>query len=283
VLVAATRSTHLLSTWDAGVPPEIPAENLYGLTWNPAVMAASLAAIPGLAGARRLGVDALSPGFQRAAGRLAPAAELVPADDLLRRVRAVKLPGEVERIGAAVAVATAGMEAATAAVAAGSSSRRARAAALAALSARGATVPASGVLIQPPGPRGEPGAVDVGVLVDGYEGGLARPAGPAGIGAGAAVGHLGADDLQQRIIDRCRPGAAASDLRDAAAGSGTDPGSSTWMVRGCGMGFEPPVVTADVGDGAVVQAGMVLSVEVTVGRWRRRDLVHVGPGATRRF
>ena len=71
VVVGATQATHLLSTWDAGVPPEIPFERLFGVTWNPAVMAEALRAVPGLPEARRVGVDAWSPGFARALPRLA--------------------------------------------------------------------------------------------------------------------------------------------------------------------------------------------------------------------
>ena len=55
------------------------------MTWNPAVMAGVLAAVPGLPEARRVGVDAWSPGFARALVGLAPGAALVPADDLCAR------------------------------------------------------------------------------------------------------------------------------------------------------------------------------------------------------
>jgi hypothetical protein len=119
VLVEAARSVHLLSSWDAGVPPEVPFEHLYGVTWNGANLAGALAEIPGVATAERIGVEALSPGFQHMARRLAPQAELVPADDLMRAVRALKLPAEVARIRAAVGVAGAAMEAAGAALADG--------------------------------------------------------------------------------------------------------------------------------------------------------------------
>ena len=34
VLVRATGSVHLLSTWDEGIPDEIPHENLYGISFN---------------------------------------------------------------------------------------------------------------------------------------------------------------------------------------------------------------------------------------------------------
>src|SRR5687767_2954007 len=35
VVVRATQEIHLLSTWDEGVPEEIPHDHLYGITWNP--------------------------------------------------------------------------------------------------------------------------------------------------------------------------------------------------------------------------------------------------------
>ena len=41
------------------------------------------------------------------------------------------------------------------------------------------------------------------------------------------------------------------------------------------MGYEPPVVTADLGAAAVLAAGMVLSVEVDVAGDHRRDLALV--------
>ena len=51
VLVRATGAVHLLSTWDEGVPDDIPHENLYGISWNPmntiaALQAASTARRP---------------------------------------------------------------------------------------------------------------------------------------------------------------------------------------------------------------------------------------------
>ena len=35
VVVRATREIYLLSTWDEGVPDDIPHDHLYGITWNP--------------------------------------------------------------------------------------------------------------------------------------------------------------------------------------------------------------------------------------------------------
>ncbi|MGH9229211.1 MAG: aminopeptidase P family N-terminal domain-containing protein [Acidimicrobiales bacterium] len=269
VLVEAARSLHLLSSWDEGVPPEVPFEHLYGVTWNGAILAGALVGIPGLATATEIGVEALSPGFEHMARRLAPGAELVPADDLMRSVRALKLPAEVVRIRAAVAVARAAMDAAGAALAGGGAPTAARVAALEAAARRGITAPTSGVAVSPvDASAGSPVHVDIGLLVDGYEGCLGRTLPVAGDGAPVAA-------AQRRLVGACRPGATAADLRDAVAG-----GVGRWVVRGSGMGFEPPVMSDTLGGGAVIEERMVLSVEVELGGMRRRDLALVGPDAT---
>jgi Xaa-Pro aminopeptidase len=214
-------------------------------------------------------VEALSPGFEHMARRLAPEAELVPADDLMRAVRALKLPAELARIRAATAVAKLGMEAARAALAGGAGPDAARAAALEAAAARGATVPSSGVAVRPAGPAlAQHVHVDIGFLVDGYEGGLGRTLPVPDDAAGLVA-------AQRRLVDACRPGASAVDIRGAV-----DAGVTRWAVRGSGMGFEPPVVTATVGRGEVIEERMVLSVEAEVDGRRRRDLAVVGPDAT---
>jgi Xaa-Pro dipeptidase len=269
VLVEAARSIYLLSSWDEGVPPEVPFEHLYGVTWNGAIMAGALASIPGFPTARRIGVEALSPGFEHLARRLAPEADLVSADDLMRAVRALKLPAELARIRAAVAVAKLGMEAAGAALAGGAGRAAARVAAVEAVAARGVTVPASGVAVAPADPGlGRRVHVDIGFLVDGYEGGVGRTL-PGPDDAALVVA------AQQRLVDACRPGASAVDLRGAMAA-----GVTRWAVRGSGMGFEPPVLTDTLGSAEVIEDRMMLSVEVEVGGLRRRDLAVVGPDAT---
>ncbi|HKA83355.1 MAG TPA: aminopeptidase P family N-terminal domain-containing protein [Acidimicrobiales bacterium] len=268
VLVESARSVHMLSSWDEGIPPDIPFDHLYGVTWNGAVLAGALAGIPGLAAARRIGVEALSPGFEHMVRRLAPEAELVPADDVMRAVRALKLPAEVARIRAAVAVARAAMEAAGAALADGAGPTGARAAALAAAAGLGVTVPTSGVAVTQPDPTpGSPAHVDIGLLVDGYEGGVGRTLPEAGDAPVVAA--------QRRLVDACRPGATVTDLREAVAA-----GVSRWAVRGSGMGFEIPVMTAALGRGQVIEEHMVLSADVELDGMRRRDLAVVGAAAT---
>src|SRR5580658_7955473 len=35
VLVRATGAVHLVSTWDEGIPDDIPHDHLFGITWSP--------------------------------------------------------------------------------------------------------------------------------------------------------------------------------------------------------------------------------------------------------
>ena len=60
VVVRSSRQVHLLTTWDDGVPAEIPHERLYRTAWNPENLIRSLAAIPGLALRRLTGIPRVS-------------------------------------------------------------------------------------------------------------------------------------------------------------------------------------------------------------------------------
>ena len=248
VVVASTGRVHALSSWDAGIEPPMSFEDLYPLTWNPRIMASSMAGIDGLAEARRIGVDELTPSFGRAAASFAPAAEVVAADDLMAQVRRRKLPAEVEAIARACAAAWVGVEAALDAP----EHSDPVAAAIEALAGRGVTVPSSGVRAE----RRVAGlAIDIGVICDLHEGGA----------GGWFVG--GQRTGPTALIDACRAGASQPDL--AAAASAGD-----WLVRGLGMGFERPVINRQLGLAETLEAGMVLSV----ADGDRRDVVHVTGG-----
>ena len=244
IVVASTQRVHALSSWEAGIEPPMTFDDLYPLTWNPRIMAASMAGVDGLAGAGRIGVDELTPSFRRAAAGFAPGADVVAADDLMARVRRHKLPGEIEAISEACAAAWAGVDAVLGAPA----GLDPAAAAIVALAGVGVTIPSSGVHVER---RGAGLAIDIGVLCDLYEGGV------GGVFAGGRrVGPTA-------LIDACRVGAAPADLAVAATGD--------WLVRGLGMGFERPVIGPRTGVGERLEAGMVLSV----ADGERRDVVEV--------
>src|SRR5258708_29450417 len=112
VLVRATGAVHLLSTWDEGVPDDIPHENLYGISWNPMNTISALQRIEGAATARRVGTDALSPVFAQLLPTAFPNAELVDGELAMRAARRIKTAEEVLALRDSIAVAEAGLAAA---------------------------------------------------------------------------------------------------------------------------------------------------------------------------
>ena len=65
VVVRETGGVHLMSATDFGVPAEIPPERLFPMSWNPANIVGAVAVIPGVSGARRIGLDGLTPLFEQ--------------------------------------------------------------------------------------------------------------------------------------------------------------------------------------------------------------------------
>jgi Xaa-Pro dipeptidase len=304
VAVAATERTHLLSVWDDGVPPEVGHEDLFGLTWNPARLAAALSAIPGLADARRVGTTSSTPGFPRLLAGAAPGAEVVDGGAALWAARLPKSPAEVERIVAATAVAEGALAAMVAALRPGASERDLLAVYLERIAAAGApTPPTDGVVCATPttGPvalhrlaRPEPiaagqlVALDPGGFHRGYEGGVGRTR-VAGGRITAAHGELAArtQHALAAVVAACRPGATGAEIAAAWTATG-EPPPPVPLAHGVGLGMEPPVVTvvpdvgvgSGIGAGAVLAAGTVLAVtgwvaEPGVGGCLERDLVLV--------
>ena len=248
VVIAETRRTHVLSTSDAGLPETMTRADLYPLTWNPQIMAGHLAAIDGFAESTLIGVDEVSPSFERAVARIAPRAGIVPADDLMATARRVKSDEEIDRVTAACAVVWSGVEAALKAPS------NPVGTAIAAMAKAGTTVPASAPTVLH---HGNETVIDLGVLLDGYEGG---------------VGGIFSNGQRRRrpaLVDACRGWANHTDLANAATGP--------WLVRGLGMGFELPVLDPGHGHGEVLEAGMVLSVSQD----DHRDVIAVTDGEPR--
>ena len=248
VVIAETRRTHVLSTSDAGLSETMTRADLYPLTWNPQIMAGHLAAIDGLAESALIGVDEVSPSFERAVARIAPRAGIVPADDLMATARRVKFDEEIDRVTAACAVAWSGVEAALKAPS------NPVGTAIAAMAKAGTTVPASAPIVLH---HSNETVIDLGVLLDGYEGGV------------GGVFSNGQRRRRPALVDSCRFGANHTDLANAATGP--------WLVRGLGMGFEHPVLDPGHGHGEALEAGMVLSVS----QGDHRDVIAVTEGEPR--
>lgn len=296
VVVASTGRTHLLAVSDHGVPPEVAHDDLFGLSWNPVNLVASLAAIGGLAAARRVGTTSSSPGFSRLVAAVAPDAEVVDGGPALEQARSPKSPEEVARIVAATAIAEAGLTAMVDALVPGVTERQLLATYLERIAAVGApTPPTEGVVCATPrtGPvdrrsiatdapieAGQLVVLDPGGFHRGYEGGVGRTlvVGDEVTAAQRDLARRSRESLDA-VIATCRPGATGADLCAAwtAAGAPLPPAP---LAVGVGLGVEPPVIGAGIGHRHVLAPRTVLAVTgwvatEGVGGYLERDLVLV--------
>jgi len=309
MLVRSTGSIHLLSTWDEGIPEDIPRENLFGLTWNPMNTIEVLRRVEGTAGARRVGTDAMSPTFAQVLPVAFPAAELVDGELAMRAARRIKTAQEVEVLRQAVAVAETSLAKAVAELRPGVTEKELAGVLLEAAAAGGVTTPAvqDAVMItsrdhpwRRAGGDGRAAAGDLvaftaAVVAHGYIAEVGRTyavASADGVGAvpeALAQSSLAQSSLAQRcdrvwtrLLAACRPGDRASDLLDSYAGAG-EALPPMPVARGLGLGFDPPVVTGGLPRTARderIEAGMVLALtgyvwEAGTGAAFRRDTVLV--------
>jgi Xaa-Pro dipeptidase len=275
VVVRETGAVHLLSVTDFGVPPDIPAEQLYPMSWNPAAIMGEVAAIPGVANARRIGVDGLTPLFEQLFATTLPHAELADGEAVVRAARTVKSAAEIAHIRAAIAVAEQGIGAAVEALRPGVRERELKGVFEERMCASGTTTPAfegAFCVVDADAPirslvsdravtDGDLVAMSAGVLVDGWEGSLARTLPFGGLGAR----HR--DRLSQwrrewaQLVDRCRAGAPLSDVRAGAPGV---------AVHGVGRGYE------GLEDDTVLAPDMVVLLELEAAGILGADMVLIG-------
>lgn len=256
-VLVASGDVHLLSTSDDGIPADIPLERLYPITWNPASLMARLAAIPDLTSARRIGVDSLTPFMDAQLSTTFPSAELADGQTPMLAARREKLPEEIDAIGRACVVARRALDDVTTELRSGVRERDLLARFEQRMCELGTTTPAfegtfghtfAGDRVLESGDRV---VLDVGVLVDGYEGGLARTI----VCGDPQPSNTPADERLAALLPTVRPGPAGADLDDALS---------------IGLGVEAPVAPGDV-----LTAGMVLSLRVDVDGWVRRAIVAV--------
>lgn len=244
VIVRSTGRTHVLSVSDDGIPSEVSHAELYGLFWNPANLAAALAAIPGLPEAKRVGTSSSAPGFPKLIGAIAPLAELVDGTGAVWRARAVKTDAEIDLIRQAVSVAEGAMDAMRAALARGADDRHMLGVYLESIALSGTPIPPTERVIR----RNDDGSVRLtsGAFVEGYEGAFTR------------TFPLSGETFDVTV---CAPGTTGAQLKAAGL-----------TAFGTGLGAEPPVIAPGVGDDATLVAGGVLNVGDAV----HRDLVVIG-------
>jgi len=274
VLVRATGAVHLLSTTDDGVPPDIPFENLYPITWNPANLFARLARIPSLSAARRIGVDGLTPLMETLLRATLPHAELVDGQALMVATRASKLASEVECIRVAVGLAEHALADVISTVRPGVRERDLLARFEQRTAELGTTIPAFEGTFGHRFPSDrvvtadEALVLDVGVLVDGYQGCLART---VDVATGDLATTGSGDALFDALSAAVRPGATGSDLWEVWDAFDV-PRPAQPVAYGVGLGVEPPIIGDDTTE---LAAGTTLSLRVEVDGWVRRDSVLV--------
>jgi len=297
VLVRATGGIHLVSTWDEGIPEDIPHNHLFGITWNPGNLLAWLKGIEGLEGARRVGTDSLTPRFAQWLAKILPSAELVDAEPALQGARRIKTPEELGAIRSSIGVAQDALAAARSEIAPGVSERHLAAVFMEAMARRGVTTPATQRVAwissathrhhqHATSAAGDEDlvAIDAGVVAAGYTGEVGRtwPASPASAGSAIKDLYLQAEELWSRLLGACRPGASCRELLSAYATAGHAPPPFP-IANGLGLGFDTPVVTGQLPSTAEherLDPGMVLALTAYVvgedGRAVfRKEAVHV--------
>src|SRR5271170_6767756 len=277
VVIRETGAIHLLSTWDEGVPDDIPHENLYGIAWNPMNTISVLKGIEGAADAKRVGTDALSPGFAQLLPVAFPNAELVDGELAMRAARRIKSPEEVISLREAIRVAEVGLAAAVGELRPGISEKTLAGVLLEAMAAGGVSTPATQDAAwvtsrEHPWRRargdGQVRSGDLivfaaGALADGYvaEVGRTWPVGEAANGSTRTL-YQRSNKLWDKLITACRPGARAHDLLAAYDQAG-EPLPPMAVAHGLGLGFDPPVISRQLPATAETERldpGMVLAL-----------------------
>ncbi len=280
VVVREPVGVHLLSATADGVPDDVvPFDHLFPITWNPMNLMGALANIPGLTGARHVGVDAITPLMAQLLGATLPSAELVDGEAVLRAVRRVKSPTDLNGIRAAIALAEECLGAVMTAAVPGVTERALVGIYADEMSRRGVSTPAfEGTFIVVDGTtrtlatdrplaRGDLVHLRAGVVRDGWEGWLARSRvcgeGPSG------RQHAGFDHWARAmtaLVEQCGPGTRVGDLRGSGA-----------TVDGVGMGHEA------LRDTDVLEARMVIAVELLVDGVLGSETVLITPGGGERM
>ncbi|HZN82997.1 MAG TPA: M24 family metallopeptidase [Mycobacterium sp.] len=274
MVVRSTGEIHLNSTWDEGMPDDIPHDRLYGLAWNPMTLIEVLKSIDGASTARRVGTDALTPTFAKLLPMAFPNAELVDAEPAMRAARRIKTPDEVAALRGALRVAEKSLATAVAELRVGVTAQELTGILLEAEAAGGVSTPATqdGAWVtsrEHPWRRarsdgrienGDLVAFSAGVLADGYVGEVGRTWPVGDVDASALYDRW--NTLWDRLAAACQPGRPAGDLL-AAYEAANEPLPPTPVAHGLGLGFDPPVVTPDLRITAaeeILEPGMVLSV-----------------------
>ena len=174
---------------------------------------------------------------------------------MLRRVRRVKTPEEVEAIRSSVHIAERALREAESALTPGITERQLTGIFMQAMASAGVTTPSTQDVAwttsrhhpwrrasrDVPVARGDLVAFDAGVIVGGYVGELGRTHVVGGDTVDLELSERWSE-LWDRLLTACRPGAPLSDLLAAYDAAGV-PAPPMPVARGLGLGFDLPLVT----------------------------------------
>src|SRR4051812_728069 len=277
IFVRASGAIHLVTTWDEGVPDDIPREHLHGITFNSQNTLAMLSGIDGAATARTVATDGLMPSTIGLVRKAFPAAELVDGEQAMRQARRIKTPDEIEAIRGSVRVAERALAAAQAALTEGITERQLTATFMEAMAAAGVTTPTTQDVAWITSPKdpwarstrdsavgpGDLVAFDAGVIRNGYVGEIGRT---SALGAVAPALLQRWDELWDRLLMACRPGATGTELLDVYAAADV-PAPPVPVARGLGLGDDLPLISHALPRTAAetrLEAGMVLALTAYV-------------------
>jgi len=261
VAVRATGRIHLM-TFSAsyeGAPEEIPFEDVYCNSFNPGKLLEALLAIPGLAAARRVGVDGFSVFMRDFLPNAVPDASFIGVGPQLEALRRTKLPGELAAMRTAVAIAESSLYAAARSIEPGTSEKALQAAYMARMCELGTSqfaqqgtfsVVDRGEFRFITGNRvveaGSSVVLAGGALWAGYEGSLARTWTCGAPSAGARAVRQRAERVIDAITDVCRPGRTGADLAGAYRATGeTLPPYP--IASAIGLGHEGSIANTSLG------------------------------------
>jgi Xaa-Pro aminopeptidase len=280
IFVRASGDIHLVSTWDEGVPDDIPREHLHGITFNSQNTLAMLTGIDGAASARTVATDGLMPSTVGLLRKAFPDAELIDGEQMMRSARRIKTAEEVDAIRASVRLAEDSLAVAAKTFSAGVTERGLTAAFMEAMAAAGVTTPTTQDVawITSPTDRwarstrdaavspSDLVAFDAGVIRNGYVGEIGRTAAVGGLESVGNAPLSRWDELWDRLLTACRPGASGADLLDAYATTDV-PAPPVPVARGLGLGNDLPLVTHELPRTAAEQRlepGMVFALTAYV-------------------
>jgi hypothetical protein len=237
VVMCDTGATYVLANSHDAAPPDA---HLYGVTWNPEVLRANLAAIPGLADAKVIAVDGMGPAMFTLLRRVAPRARFVAAE----------VPYRADGVEAACELAQHALDAMAAKLTTGAPTTEVRAEFFRGIASSGVTTPAFEPMVEPMG-DGTRAVLRAGVIRDGYEGSLART---YVVASGAVVDPADWD----RVERACVAGTSAGALRAMGA-----------IVYRAGYGVLP------MRDDDTLHVGDAIGIELADDNAVRHDVVRV--------